>query len=88
IAREIKTRIKEETGLTASAGVSYNKFLAKVASGINKPDGLFVVTPEQAIEFIEKLEIKKFFGIGKVTARKLNEIGIWFGRDLKKVGRF
>jgi len=88
IAREIKTRIKEETGLTASAGVSYNKFLAKVASGMDKPDGLYVVTPGEADKFIETLEIKKFFGIGKVTARKMNEMGIWFGRDLKKVGRF
>jgi DNA polymerase-4 len=87
IANELKSRIRIETGLIASAGVSYNKFLAKIASDVDKPDGLFVVTPEQAIEFIENLEVKKFFGVGKVTARKMNNIGIWFGRDLKKVGR-
>jgi len=55
---------------------------------MDKPDGLYVITPKQAIEFIENLEVKKFFGVGKVTAKKLNEIGIWFGRDLKKVDRF
>ena len=87
IAREIKTRIFEETKLTASAGVSYNKFLAKVASDVNKPNGIFVITPKEAIEFIENLEVRKFFGIGKVTAEKLNKIGIWYGRDLKKMDR-
>jgi DNA polymerase-4 len=88
IAREIKQRIREETGLTASAGVSFNKFLAKVASDIKKPDGLFVIPPEAATDFIETLEIRKFFGVGKVSAKKLNDIGIWFGRDLKKLDRF
>lgn len=87
IAREIKRRIFDETGLTASAGVSYNKFLAKVASDVNKPDGIFVITPEQAQEFIDNLEIGKFYGIGKVTAEKMNKMGIWVGRDLKKMGR-
>ena len=87
IAKEIKARIFEETQLTASAGVSYNKFLAKVASDINKPNGIFVITPESALEFIDNLEVRKFFGIGKVTAEKLNKIGIWFGRDLKKMDR-
>lgn len=87
IAREIKTRILEETKLTASAGVSYNKFLAKVASDVNKPNGIFVITPQEAVEFIENLEVRKFFGIGKVTAEKLNKIGIWYGRDLKKMDR-
>ena len=87
IAKEIKQRILNETGLTASAGVSYNKFLAKVASDVNKPNGLFVVTPEQAQNFIDNLEVRKFFGIGKVTAEKLNQMGIWFGRDLKKIDR-
>ncbi len=87
IAKEIKMRILEETRLTASAGVSYNKFLAKVASDVNKPNGLFVVTPADAQEFIEKLEVRKFFGIGKVTAEKLNKMGIWFGSDLKKIDR-
>ena len=84
IAKEIKRRIKEETDLTASAGVSYCKFLAKIASDEKKPDGLFVITPDQAEEFIEKLEVRKFFGIGKVTAEKLNKQGIYFGSDLKK----
>ena len=83
IAREIKRRIKEETGLTASAGVSYCKFLAKIASDEKKPDGLFVIAPAEAESFIEKLEVRKFFGIGKVTAEKLNRQGIYFGADLK-----
>jgi len=87
IAKEIKKRIFEETKLTASAGVSYNKFLAKVASDINKPNGIFVITPQQAQEFIDNLEIRKFFGIGKVTAEKLNKLGIWFGRELKMMDR-
>jgi len=84
IAREIKQRIKETTGLTASAGVSYNKFLAKIASDYNKPDGLFVIIPEQAEEFVEKLEIERFFGVGKVTAEKMHSIGIFTGSDLKR----
>lgn len=87
IAKEIKQRIRLETGLTASAGVSYNKFLAKVASDVNKPNGIFVVTPDKAQEFIDNLEVRRFFGIGKVSAEKLNNIGVWFGRDLKKVDR-
>lgn len=87
IAKEITARIYHETGLTASAGVSYNKFLAKVASDINKPNGIFVVTPSKAQEFIDNLEIRKFFGIGKVTAEKLNKMGIWFGCDLKQMER-
>ncbi len=87
IAKEIKQRIFTETQLTASAGVSYNKFLAKVASDINKPNGLFIVTPAEAQKFIDELEIRKFFGIGKVTAEKLNKIGVWHGRDLKQIDR-
>lgn len=87
IAKEIRQRIFEESGLTASAGVSYNKFLAKVASDVNKPNGIFVVTPKQAKAFIEELEVKKFFGIGKVTASKLNKMGVWYGKDLLKVER-
>ena len=87
IAQQIKKQILDETGLTASAGVSYNKFLAKVASDVNKPNGIFVVTPDQAQDFIDRLEVKKFYGIGKVTAEKLNKMGIWFGRDLKKADR-
>ncbi len=87
IAKEIRQRILNETGLTASAGVSYNKFLAKVASDVNKPNGMFVVTPEKAQDFIDQLEIRRFFGIGKVTAKKLNDMGVWYGRDLKLIDR-
>ena len=84
IAKEIKEKIKSVTHLTASAGVSINKFLAKVASDQDKPDGLFVITPEQAEPFVDKLPIEKFFGIGKVTARKMHELGINHGLDLKQ----
>lgn len=87
IAREIKERIFSETKLTASAGVSYNKFLAKVASDVKKPNGLFVITPNEALGFIENLEVKKFYGIGQVTAKKLNDMGIWYGRELKLLDR-
>lgn len=84
IAEEIKKQIKEETGLTASAGISVNKFLAKIASDYQKPDGLFVVKPKMVESFIEKLSIEKFFGVGKVTADKMHQIGIFHGKDLKK----
>lgn len=85
VARMLKQRIHEVTGLTASAGVSYNMFLAKVASDINKPNGLTVITPEEAPQFLEKLPIGKFYGIGKVTTHKLEKIGIFTGADLKKL---
>jgi DNA polymerase IV len=85
IAAEIKKRISETTHLTASAGVSYNKFLAKVASDYKKPDGLFVITPEQAIEFIEQLPIDQFFGVGKVSAEKFHKLGIYNGKQLKEL---
>lgn len=85
IAMEIKQKIKKRLDLTASAGVSYNKFLAKIASDINKPDGLFVITPEMALDFLNKLEIRKFFGIGKITSKKMNDLGIFYGSDLKLV---
>ena len=84
IAREIKVKIKNETSLTASAGVSVNKFLAKVASDMDKPDGLFVITPDKAESFIEKLPVDRFFGVGKITAAKMGKLGIQNGRDLKK----
>lgn len=84
IAQEIRARIKEKTGLNASAGISYNKFLAKVASDINKPNGQAVITPEKATEFLEKLPIERFYGIGKVTAEKMKKFGIHNGRDLKQ----
>ena len=84
IAWEIKAQIKDTTNLTASAGISYNKFLAKTASGINKPDGFTVILPEEAKLFLEKLPIEKFHGIGKVTSRKMHEAGIKNGKDLKE----
>ena len=85
IARTIKKRIREATGLTASAGVSINKFLAKIASDFNKPDGLFVVRPEEAEAFVEKLKIEQFWGVGRVTAEKMHRLGIRTGSDLKKL---
>lgn len=84
IAIQIKQKIKEQTGLTASAGVSYNKFLAKIASDYNKPDGLFIIKPNQAERFIEQLEVRKFFGVGAVTAEKMHKMGIVTGKDLKE----
>ena len=84
IARKIRSEIKARTGLTASAGVSVNKFLAKIASDINKPDGLFLIRPEDAENFIEYLAVEKFYGIGKVTAQKMHKLGIHTGADLKK----
>ncbi|MDR1102289.1 MAG: DNA polymerase IV [Tannerella sp.] len=84
IAREIKQRIYATTGLRASAGVSVNKFLAKIASDYRKPDGLFVILPEEAETFVEGLKVEQFFGVGKVTARKMHENGIFTGLDLKR----
>jgi DNA polymerase-4 len=84
IAWEIKDEIKSRTGLTASAGISINKFLAKIASDIKKPDGLFVIPPDKASEFIEHLPVEKFYGIGKVTSEKMHKLGIHNGRDLKE----
>lgn len=84
IAQEIKIRIKEKTLLTASAGVSVNKFLAKIASDYKKPDGLFVIKPAQAESFVETLEINKFHGIGRVTAEKMHKMNIFTGKDLRE----
>lgn len=84
IAKEIKQKIFNRTRLTASGGVSYNKFLAKVASDYKKPNGLFVIEPEKAEAFLEKLPVEKFFGVGKVTSRRMAELGIKTGRDLKQ----
>jgi DNA polymerase-4 len=83
IAEEIRARIKEETGLTASAGVSYNKFLAKLASDQNKPDGLCVVTPARGPAFVESLPVARFHGVGPKTAEKMARLGIETGADLK-----
>jgi DNA polymerase-4 len=83
IARQIRQKIYEQTQLTASAGVSVNKFVAKVASDINKPNGIKVILPEEVIPFLEELPIEKFHGIGKVTASKMQRLGIHSGKDLK-----
>jgi DNA polymerase IV len=84
IAKSIRKEIRETTGLTASAGISVNKFLAKIASDINKPDGLFIIRPEEAEKFIEELAVERFYGIGKVTAQRMHKLGIHKGSDLKK----
>ena len=100
IAQLIRSDIFTATQLTASAGVSVNKFLAKMASGLNKPNGMAVILPHQGLDFVSQLPIEKFHGIGKVTATKLHEMGIFTGADLRerslseliakfgKVGRF
>jgi DNA polymerase-4 len=83
IAQEIRERIRAETGLTASAGVSYNKFIAKLASDQNKPDGICVVTPAKGEAFVAALPVKRFHGIGPKTAEKMSRLGIETGADLK-----
>lgn len=84
IAREIREKILEKTGLTASAGISINKFIAKVASDYNKPNGQKTVNPEEVQTFLEALEIRKFHGVGKVTADKMYRLGIFTGKDLRE----
>lgn len=83
IAKEIREQIFKEVGLTASAGISINKFVAKVASDYNKPNGQKTVNPEEVLEFLEQLDIRKFHGVGKVTAEKMYQLGIFTGTDLK-----
>jgi len=83
IAQEIRLRILNEVGLTASAGISVNKFIAKVASDVNKPNGQKTVSPDEVISFLEALPIRKFYGVGKVTAEKMYQLGIFTGLDLK-----
>lgn len=85
IALKIKEEIEKTLGLTASAGISYNKFLAKIASDIKKPNGLFEIKPEDAIPFLAELPIEKFFGVGRVTAQKMHQMGIKTGADLQKL---
>jgi DNA polymerase-4 len=85
IAREIKQRIRETTGLTASAGVSYCKFLAKIASDWRKPDGLTVIHPDRALEFIAHLKVEKIWGVGQKTAEKMHRMGIFTGLDLRNM---
>ncbi|RYJ41516.1 DNA polymerase IV [Flavobacterium beibuense] len=84
IAQEIRKRIFEETGLTASAGVSINKFIAKVASDYNKPNGQKTVNPDEVLDFLENLPIGKFYGVGKVTTEKMYQLGIFTGKELKE----
>ncbi|WP_131195891.1 DNA polymerase IV [Lichenihabitans psoromatis] len=84
IAEDIRSKIRATTGLTASAGVSYNKFLAKLASDYRKPDGLFVITPRMGASFVETLAVGKFHGVGPVTAAKMNGLGIATGLDLRR----
>ena len=83
IAKEIRDRIFNEVGLTASAGISINKFVAKIASDYNKPNGQKIVNPEEVIPFLEDLDIRKFYGVGKVTSEKMYQKGIFTGKDLK-----
>ena len=84
IAQEIKKKIRETTGLIASVGISVNKFLAKIASDWKKPDGLFVILPEEVELFVEELRIEQFWGVGRATAAQMHELGIHTGRDLKQ----
>ena len=84
IAEDIRRRIREETGLTASAGVSYCKFIAKLASDHRKPDGLCVITPERGAEFVASLPVARFHGVGPVTAQKMERLGIHTGADLQE----
>ena len=83
IAEEIRSKIFKKTGLTASAGISINKFIAKIASDYNKPNGQKTITPNEVLAFLENLDIKKFYGVGKVTQKKMYELGIYTGNDLK-----
>jgi DNA polymerase IV len=82
IAQSIRAEIEQVTGLTASAGVSYNKFLAKIASDVNKPDGIFVITPEQGPDFVADLPVRKFYGVGPASAARMERLGITKGVDL------
>ena len=83
IAQEIRARIFNEVGLTASAGISVNKFVAKIASDVNKPNGQKTVHPDEVLAFLEELPIKKFYGVGKVTTEKMYQLGIFTGLDLR-----
>ena len=87
IAKEIRAKIKEKTGLNASAGISVNKFIAKIASDINKPNGQKTIGPEDVIPFLEALDIRKFYGVGKVTAEKMYQIGIFTGNEIAGIFR-
>ena len=84
IAQEIRQAIFAETGLTASAGISINKFIAKIASDVNKPNGQKTVTQDEVQDFLDTLNVKKFYGIGKVTAEKMYALGVFTGKDLRQ----
>ena len=83
IGKEIKQKIREQLHLVASVGVSYNKFLAKIASDYRKPDGLCTIHPDQALEFIAKLPIESFWGVGPVTTKRMHKLGIYKGAHLR-----
>ena len=85
IAKEVKQRIREQLHLTASAGISYNKFLAKIASDYRKPDGICTIHPDVALSFIDKLKIENFWGVGPKTAQQMHYMGIFTGADLRQV---
>ena len=85
VAQYIRTMIKEKTQLNASAGVSYNKFLAKKASDVNKPNGIFEIKPKDALEYLGNLTVENFFGVGDVTARKMHKVGIHTGKDIRSL---
>lgn len=87
IARDIKQEIFDKTGLIASAGVSYNKFLAKIASDMDKPDGFYLIKPEDAESFLENLDVGLFFGVGKKTEERMHRLKIFKGKDLKQFSR-
>ncbi|MCL4134791.1 UNVERIFIED_CONTAM: hypothetical protein GTU68_064182 [Idotea baltica] len=84
LAEKIRQQIFDEVGLNASAGISINKFVAKIASDVNKPNGQKTVPPEEVLAFLEKLDIRKFYGVGKVTASKMYNLGVFTGKDLKE----
>jgi impB/mucB/samB family/IMS family HHH motif len=83
VALAIRAKIKQETGLNASAGISYNKFLAKLASDHRKPNGQYVITPEMGLAFVEPLPVGKFHGIGPATSAKMNSLGLYTGLDMR-----
>lgn len=86
IAVHVKERIRKETGLTASAGVGPSKFIAKIASDLRKPDGLVVIPPEKVMEFVERLDVEKLWGVGPATAKRLHDLGIWTTSDIRRAG--
>lgn len=84
IANQIRASVLDEIGITCSAGISYSKFFAKIATEVNKPDGFYTITPDHGPEYVKTLPIEKFFGVGQVTAKKMNSLGVFKGNDLLK----